>query len=139
MKGFVFIGPSPDVLKLSGDKVLAKEVASSFATIVEGKEVSSLEESLELANKIGYPVILKATKGGGGRGLRVINTPSDLIDSFIISKKEAITNFGSERIYIEKYIQNPRHIEVQILGDKSQRYTSWRKRMLHSKTSSKAN
>jgi acetyl-CoA carboxylase, biotin carboxylase subunit len=118
-EGLVFIGPSPDVLRLSGDKVLAKEVASSFATVVEGKEVYSLEESLELANKIGYPVILKATEGGGGRGLRVINTPSDLIDSFIISKKEAITNFGSERVYIEKYIQNPRHIEVQILGDKS--------------------
>ena len=117
--GLVFIGPSPNVLRISGDKVVAKDVASTFAPVAEGKEVSSVDESLKLANKIGYPVILKATKGGGGKGLRVINTPSDLIDSFIISKKEAITSFGSERVYIEKYIQNPRHIEVQILGDKS--------------------
>jgi acetyl-CoA carboxylase biotin carboxylase subunit len=117
-EGLVFIGPSPDVLRLSGDKVLAKQIASAFAPVAEGKEVSSMDESLELANKIGYPVILKATKGGGGRGLRIINTPSDLKDSFIISKKEATTSFGSDRVYIEKYIQNPRHIEVQILGDK---------------------
>ncbi len=117
-EGIVFIGPSPDVLRISGDKGVAKEVASAFAPVAEGKEVSSVEESLKLANKIGYPVILKATKGGGGKGLRVINTPDDLIDSFAISKKEATSSFGSERVYIEKYLQNPRHIEVQILGDK---------------------
>jgi acetyl-CoA carboxylase, biotin carboxylase subunit len=117
-EGLVFIGPSPDVLRISGDKVVAKEVASAFALVAEGKEVSSVDEALKLANKIGYPVILKATKGGGGKGLRVINTPSDLMESFIISKKESTTSFGSDRVYIEKYLQKPRHIEVQILGDK---------------------
>ena len=118
-EGFIFIGPSSDVLKLSGNKVLAKQVASAFAPVAEGKEVSVVDEAIELADRIGYPVILKATKGGGGRGLRIINTPSDLQDSFIISKKEAAMSFGSDRVYIEKYIENPRHIEVQILGDKS--------------------
>jgi acetyl-CoA carboxylase, biotin carboxylase subunit len=118
-EGFVFIGPSPNVLELSGNKVLAKQVASAFAPVAEGTEISNVDEALELADRIGYPVILKATKGGGGRGLRIINTLSDLRDSFNISKKEAATSFGSDRVYVEKYIENPRHIEVQILGDKS--------------------
>ncbi len=118
-EGFAFVGPSPNVLELSGNKVLAKQVASAFAPVAEGKEISNVNEALELADRIGYPVILKATKGGGGRGLRIINTLSDLRDSFTISKKEAATSFGSDRVYIEKYVENPRHIEVQILGDKS--------------------
>jgi acetyl-CoA carboxylase biotin carboxylase subunit len=117
--GFIFIGPSFKVLELSGNKVLAKQVASTIAPVAEGKEVSRLDESIELADKIGYPVILKATKGGGGRGLRVLNTVNDLKKSFNISKKEAASSFGSDKVYIEKYIENPRHIEVQILGDKS--------------------
>ena len=75
-EGFIFIGPSFKVLELSGNKVLAKQVASTFAPVAEGKEVSRLDEATELADKIGYPVILKATKGGGGRGLRVLNSVS---------------------------------------------------------------
>ncbi|MGN6350349.1 MAG: acetyl-CoA carboxylase biotin carboxylase subunit [Candidatus Nitrosocosmicus sp.] len=118
-EGFIFIGPSYKVLELSSNKVLAKQLASAFAPVAEGKEVSNLDEALDLADRIGYPVILKATKGGGGRGLRIINTNSDLQDYFIISKKEAEISFGSDKVYIEKYIENPRHIEVQILGDKS--------------------
>jgi acetyl/propionyl-CoA carboxylase alpha subunit len=118
-EGLVFIGPSPGVLRISGDKVLAKKVASAFAPVADGKELSNVEEAIETADRIGYPLILKATKGGGGRGLRIINTPSDLSEYFAVSKKEATISFGSDRIYIEKYIQNPRHIEVQILGDKS--------------------
>ena len=78
-----------------------------------------MDEAIELADKIGYPVILKATKGGGGRGLQGIKHSLDLQESFIISKKEAAISFGSDKVYIEKYIENPRHIEVQILGDKS--------------------
>lgn len=118
-EGLVFIGPSYKILEVSGNKILAKQLASAFAPVAEGKEVSNLDEALNLADRIGYPVILKATKGGGGRGLRIINTNSDLQDYFIISKKEAEISFGSDRVYIEKYIDNPRHIEVQILGDKS--------------------
>ena len=118
-EGFIFIGPSFKVLELSGNKVLAKQVASTFAPVAEGKEVSRVDEATELADKIGYPVILKATKGGGGKGLGVLNIVHDRKESFIISKKEAAISFGSDKVYIEKYIENPRHIEVQILGDKS--------------------
>lgn len=118
-EGLVFIGPSHSVLKISGDKILAKQAASTVTQVVEGKELSEVEEALNLADRIGYPVILKPTKGGGGRGLRIVHTPDDLRNYFLISKKEAEISFGSDRVYIEKYIQNPRHIEVQILGDKS--------------------
>ncbi len=118
-EGFVFIGPSSNVLSISGDKILAKKMASPFAPVVEGKELSHVDEALNLADKIGYPIILKATKGGGGRGLRIINNSTDLENLFLVSKNEAKISFGSDRVYIEKYIQNPRHIEVQILGDGS--------------------
>ncbi|HXT82976.1 MAG TPA: biotin carboxylase N-terminal domain-containing protein [Verrucomicrobiae bacterium] len=118
-EGFVFVGPSPNVLTISGNKILSKKISSSFISVAEGKEVSNEDEALELANKIGYPVILKATKGGGGRGLRILRHQHELLDSFIASKKETMTSFGSDKIFIEKYIENPRHIEVQVIGDKS--------------------
>ena len=118
-EGIIFVGPSPEVMKLSGDKVRARKVASKVASIVEGDEVSKVSDALDLANKIGYPVILKAAKGGGGRGLRIVTTADELKVAFASSRNEAIMSFGSDRIYIEKYIENPRHIEVQILGDNS--------------------
>ena len=118
-EGIIFVGPSPEVMKLSGDKVRARKVASKVASIVEGDEVSKVSNALDLANKIGYPVILKAAKGGGGRGLRIVTTADELKVAFASSRNEAIMSFGSDRIYIEKYIENPRHIEVQILGDDS--------------------
>ena len=118
-EGIIFVGPSPEVMKLSGDKVRARKVASKVASIVEGDEVSKVSNALDLANKIGYPVILKAAKGGGGRGLRIVTTADELKVAFASSRNEAIMSFGSDRIYIEKYIENPRHIEVQILGDNS--------------------
>lgn len=118
-EGLVFIGPSSNTLKTSGDKMLAKQVISAIATVVEGKELSDIDEAMSFAEKLGYPVIIKATKGGGGRGLRIINTPDELNASLFASKQEAKISFGSDRVYIEKYLQNPRHIEVQIIGDKS--------------------
>ena len=118
-EGLVFIGPSADVLKISGDKVLAKEILSHVATTIEGKEVSDINEALEFANELGYPVIIKAARGGGGRGLQIINTPHQLTKLLKFSIREALLSFGSGRVYLEKYVQNPRHIEVQILGDRS--------------------
>lgn len=118
-EGIIFVGPSPEVMKLSGDKVRARKVASKVASIVEGDEVSKVSDALDLANKIGYPVILKAAKGGGGRGLRIVTSSDELKVAFASSRNEAIMSFGSDRVYIEKYIENPRHIEVQILGDDS--------------------
>ena len=118
-EGIIFVGPSPEVMKLSGDKVRARKVASKVASIVEGDEVSKVSNALDLANKIGYPVILKAAKGGGGRGLRIVTTADELKVAFASARNEAIMSFGSDRVYIEKYIENPRHIEVQIVGDDS--------------------
>ncbi len=116
-EGFIFVGPSPSAMKLSGDKAKAREVASRIAPVLKGKEVSTESNALDLAEEIGYPVILKAVKGGGGRGLRVIESADDLSEAFSSSKNEAVLSFGSDRVYIEKYLENPRHIEVQILGD----------------------
>jgi acetyl-CoA carboxylase, biotin carboxylase subunit len=116
-EGFIFVGPSPSAMKLSGDKAKAREVASRIAPVLKGKEVSTESNALDLAEEIGYPVILKAVKGGGGRGLRVIESADDLGEAFSSSKNEAVLSFGSDRVYIEKYLENPRHIEVQILGD----------------------
>jgi acetyl-CoA carboxylase biotin carboxylase subunit len=116
-EGFIFVGPSPSAMKLSGDKAKAREVASRIAPVLKGKEVSTESNALDLADEIGYPVILKAVKGGGGRGLRVIESDDDLSEAFSSSKNEAVLSFGSDRVYIEKYLENPRHIEVQILGD----------------------
>lgn len=116
-EGLIFVGPSPSAMKLSGDKAKAREVASRIAPILKGREVSTESDALDLADEIGYPVILKAVKGGGGRGLRVVESANDLSKAFSSSKNEALLSFGSERVYIEKYLVNPRHIEVQILGD----------------------
>lgn len=118
-EGFIFVGPNPSALALSGDKAKAREVASEIAPILEGREVSTDAEASSLADDIGYPIIIKAVKGGGGRGLRIVRSNRELSQAFASSKNEAMISFGSDRLYIEKYLENPRHIEVQILGDDS--------------------
>ncbi len=124
-EGFIFVGPSPEALTLSGDKAMAREVASRIAPILPGKEVSKESDALSLAEKIGYPVILKAVKGGGGRGLRIVKSPDELSRLFISSQNEAMMSFGSNRLYVEKYLEHPRHIEVQILADSSNVIHLW--------------
>jgi acetyl-CoA carboxylase biotin carboxylase subunit len=116
-EGITFIGPSTKVMGLTGDKVKAKEVASKVSPVINGKEVSTENDALNLSNSIGFPVILKAVEGGGGRGLRIVKTADELKQAFLSSKNESTLSFGSDRIYIEKYIEKPRHIEVQILAD----------------------
>jgi acetyl/propionyl-CoA carboxylase alpha subunit len=118
-EGLVFIGPSYQVIDLSGDKVRARKIASKVAPVVDGGEVSNESGAIDLAEKIGYPVILKAVQGGGGRGLRIARSLNEVKQSFISSKNESMLSFGSDRIYIERYIESPRHIEVQILADNS--------------------
>ena len=118
-EGIIFIGPSAAALKLSGDKARAREIATKVAPVLPGKEVQSQDEASDLAQKVGYPVILKAVRGGGGRGLRIVRSPEEIDQAFASSRNEAIMNFGSDRVYVEKYLENPRHIEVQILGDKN--------------------
>ncbi|HLV40286.1 biotin carboxylase N-terminal domain-containing protein, partial [Xanthomarina sp.] len=118
--GIIFIGPSVSVLKSLGDKVMAKKVATANGIpIIESnkKDLTSVEIAIEEAENIGYPVMLKAASGGGGRGMRVIHTKADLKQAYPESKREAKSAFGDDTVFIEKYVQNPKHIEIQILGD----------------------
>ncbi len=115
-----FIGPPPQVIDLLGDKVKSKELAKKVGVpVVPGSEgaAKSLEEAQELAESIGYPVIIKASAGGGGRGMRLAHSPASLKDALAMARMEASAAFGNDEIYIEKYIEEPRHIEIQVLGD----------------------
>ena len=113
----IFIGPPLDAMIISGDKVRARNVASKVAPVVDGIEVSNESDARKEAGRIGYPIILKAVEGGGGRGLRIVNSHQELANAYLSSRSESMIGFGSERVYIEKYIENPRHIEVQIIAD----------------------
>ena len=115
-----FIGPTPEVLDIVGDKAKAREAAikAGVPVIPGSPPVETLEEALTIAKKIGYPVLIKAAAGGGGRGMRVAHTEQELTRLLPVAQREAEANFGDPRVYIEKYIQNPKHIEIQILADK---------------------
>ncbi|MCS7170839.1 MAG: acetyl-CoA carboxylase biotin carboxylase subunit [Aquificaceae bacterium] len=116
----VFIGPSPETLELIGDKVRAKEVAHKVGLpLVPGSDGPvDVHNALEVASKIGYPVVIKAAAGGGGRGIRVVNNDKELREKFHLAMQEAEVAFGDGRLYIEKYLINPKHIEFQVLVDK---------------------
>ena len=119
--GFKFIGPSSETIKKMGDKITAKNFVSNYGIpTVPGYTGEIPEDELKFKNivkEIGYPIILKATAGGGGRGMRVVEIEEELINFTEITMQEAQNSFGNNKVYIEKYIQNPRHIEVQIIGD----------------------
>ncbi|MEZ0360909.1 MAG: acetyl-CoA carboxylase biotin carboxylase subunit [Hydrogenobacter sp.] len=116
----IFIGPSAKALELIGDKIKAKEVAKKLGIpLVPGSDgCVSLQEAVEVANKIGYPVVIKASAGGGGRGIRVVRNEKELREKLPLAIEEAKIAFGDGRVYIEKYIINPKHIEVQVLADR---------------------
>jgi len=119
--GITFIGPSPQAIFLMGSKVKAREIAKqSGVPIVPGTEgtVSTTEEALAFARSAGYPVMIKASAGGGGRGLRVVRSDEELQDNMDVASREAQAAFGDGGIFIEKYIERPHHIEFQILADK---------------------
>ncbi len=119
--GIVICGPPPEVLEQLGDKVAARGIAASVGVpILAGSPTAlqSADEATKLAAKLGYPVMLKAAKGGGGRGMRVVTTAEELPGSLAQAQREALAAFGSDEVFIEKFIQRPRHIEVQLLGDK---------------------
>ena len=121
-RGIVFIGPTPENLKLAGDKISAKRLmAEAGIAVIESSPdgVTSLDEALAISKKIGYPVMVKASGGGGGRGIRICTDEEMLCEDFAIAKAEAGAAFGNEELYIEKYIGKPRHIEFQILADRS--------------------
>ncbi|SOC80907.1 pyruvate carboxylase [Salinimicrobium sediminis] len=118
--GIIFIGPKVSVLKSLGDKVRAKEVAvKNDIPVIRSneQELTSVEIALEEAEMIGYPVMLKAASGGGGRGMRVIRTKEDLENGFNESRREALNAFGDDTVFLEKFVEDPKHIEIQIVGD----------------------
>jgi acetyl-CoA carboxylase, biotin carboxylase subunit len=118
--GIKFIGPSAENIRTMGDKIEAKRTAKALGIpVVPGSEggVSTLEEAKRVGKEIGYPVIIKATAGGGGRGMKVAHSEADLEVAVATAQTEAKAAFGNGEVYIEKYLQKPRHIEVQVLGD----------------------
>jgi len=120
--GFTFIGPDPDVIRLMGDKVSAiKAMIAAGVPTVPGSNGPLPEDDddacLQHARDIGYPIIVKAAAGGGGRGMRVVHTESALLNAIQITRSEAAAAFGDGTLYMEKFLQNPRHVEVQILAD----------------------
>lgn len=118
--GIAFIGPKPQTIRLLGDKSEAKRTAiAAGVPVALGSDgaVANFAEAEQWAEKIGYPVMLKASAGGGGKGIRVAHTHADLKSAYDTASGEAQANFGDGRLYIERYVENPRHIEVQILGD----------------------
>ncbi|HEY5533741.1 MAG TPA: acetyl-CoA carboxylase biotin carboxylase subunit [Ignavibacteria bacterium] len=116
-----FIGPTSTMIREMGDKSFAKDTMKKAGVpIIQGSDgvVKSLDEAKEITDNIGLPIILKASSGGGGKGMRIVRNTDELESAYNMSKAESLKAFGSEDIYIEKLIENPRHIEVQILGDK---------------------
>jgi acetyl-CoA carboxylase biotin carboxylase subunit len=115
-----FIGPDPSVIKLLGDKARAKKAMKKAGVpMLPGSDgpVTGEEQALKVAKDIGYPIIIKAVAGGGGRGMRVVNNPSELPNALRTAQREAEAAFGNGDVYVEKYLQSPRHIEFQIIGD----------------------
>ncbi|KGJ05763.1 acetyl-CoA carboxylase biotin carboxylase subunit (plasmid) [Paracoccus versutus] len=118
--GITFIGPSAEHIRIMGDKITAKETAKSLGIpVVPGSDggVADVAAAKQVAAQIGYPVIIKATAGGGGRGMKVANDEAGLETAFRTARAEAKAAFGNDEVYIEKYLQRPRHIEVQVFGD----------------------
>jgi acetyl-CoA carboxylase biotin carboxylase subunit len=119
--GFVFIGPRPETIRLMGDKVSAKQaMIKAGVPCVPGSEGALPEdpkEVIRIARKVGYPVIIKAAGGGGGRGMRVVHTEAALLSAVAMTRTEAGSAFGNPEVYMEKYLENPRHVEIQILAD----------------------
>ncbi len=119
--GILFIGPRPETLRQLGDKLSARAVAEKAGVPVLGgsrQAVTTVEDGLALAEKIGFPIILKAAHGGGGRGMRVVREASEFASAFEQARRESLTAFGSPDIFVEKFIERARHIEVQLIGDR---------------------
>ena len=117
-----FIGPSPEIIKMMGDKIQAKNTAKKYGIpVIEGSEggISSLQMGKDIANKIGYPILIKAAGGGGGKGMKVVKSEDEFDNLFLTAKSEAKKFFANDEVYIEKFFENPRHIEVQVLSGKN--------------------
>ena len=117
----VFIGPSPELINMMGDKATARETAVKHKVpITKGSDgiVPNVEEAKKVAKWITYPVMIKATAGGGGKGMRIAHDEKELVENYIAAQNEAKAAFGNPDVYIEKYVEEPRHVEIQVIGDK---------------------
>ena len=118
--GFAFIGPTAEHIRIMGDKIAAKEAVSGVGLpVVPGSDgaVTSVEAAQANADEIGYPVLIKATAGGGGRGMKIANNAGEVASAFSMARSEAKAAFGDDSVYMERYLGRPRHIEIQILAD----------------------
>ncbi|HSQ07367.1 MAG TPA: acetyl-CoA carboxylase biotin carboxylase subunit, partial [Chromatiaceae bacterium] len=119
--GFIFVGPRPETIRLMGDKVSAiKAMREAGVPCVPGSDGpldDDRKRTIEMARKIGYPVIIKASGGGGGRGMRVVHSEATLLNSVSLTRGEAAAAFNNDMVYMEKYLENPRHVEFQVLAD----------------------
>ncbi|PZO87146.1 MAG: acetyl-CoA carboxylase biotin carboxylase subunit [Micavibrio aeruginosavorus] len=119
--GFTFIGPKPEHIEKMGDKVRAKQTVMELGLpVVPGSDgaVTSVEDGLAFCRKAGFPIIIKAASGGGGKGMKVVRSEEEFAEMYSTARSEAKANFGDDTVYIEKYLEKPRHIEIQIFGDK---------------------
>jgi acetyl-CoA carboxylase biotin carboxylase subunit len=117
-----FIGPSSNLIKMMGDKIEAKKVAKQYGLpVIEGSDggVKDLYEAKKICEKVGFPILIKASGGGGGKGMKIVNKEEEFKNLFLTAKLEARKFFGNDEVYIEKFFQNPRHIEVQVLSGKN--------------------
>lgn len=116
-----FIGPSPGMITMMGDKAKAKEtMKQNGVPVIPGSDGIVEDQALakQIAQEIGYPIIIKASAGGGGKGMRIVRSPEELENAFLMARVEAEASFANGDVYIEKYVENPRHVEIQVLGDK---------------------
>ncbi|GAA0538508.1 acetyl-CoA carboxylase biotin carboxylase subunit [Chitinophaga japonensis] len=123
--GLIFIGPDANAIEMMGSKLAAKQAAQKFGVpMVPGTEspLRSLEEAQEVVKKTGFPILIKASAGGGGKGMRVVNNEAELPEQIRLAKSEAMSAFGDDAVFIEKYVAAPRHIEIQVLGDQHGNY-----------------
>ena len=119
--GIVFIGPNPKAIAAMGDKIAAKQAAAKAGVSTVPGHLGVIEDdahAIKIADEIGYPVMIKASAGGGGKGMRIAHARAEVAEGFARARSEAKSSFGDERVFIEKFIENPRHIEIQVLGDK---------------------
>ncbi len=117
-----FIGPSSNIIKMMGDKIQAKKVAKEYGLpVIEGSDggIKDINDAKKICDKIGFPILIKASGGGGGKGMKIVNKLEEFENLFLIAKQEAKKFFGNDEVYIEKFFQNPRHIEVQVLSGKN--------------------
>ncbi len=118
--GFAFIGPKPEHIRTMGDKVMAKKTVMALGLpVVPGSDgaIESAESGLEAAKKAGFPVLIKAASGGGGKGMKVVRSAEEFAEAYTTARSEAKANFGDDTVYFEKYLERPKHIEIQIFGD----------------------